>query len=77
MTRKDVVSKIVGPGKYQNEVTISEILSKPLVTVSPDLSVKDCAQVMQRHGIRRVSVYDGKEIVGHLINTCIFNIIKV
>jgi CBS domain-containing protein len=47
------------------------------VTVSPDLSVKDCAQVMQRHGIRRVSVYDGKEIVGHLINTCLFNIIKV
>jgi isocitrate dehydrogenase len=77
MTRKDVVSKIVGPGKYPNNVTISEIISKPLVTVSPDLAVKDCAQVMQCNGIRRVAVYDGKEIVGLLINTDIFNVIKV
>ena len=77
MTRKDVVSKIVGPGKDPNKVKVSEIMSKPLVTVSPDLAVKDCAQVMQRKGIRRVAVYDGKEIIGLLSNTDIFNVIKV
>jgi CBS domain-containing protein len=77
MTRKDVVSKIVAPGKDPNEVKVFEIMSKPLVTVSPDLSVKDCAQLMQTKGIRRVAVYDGKAIVGLLSNTDIFNVIKV
>jgi isocitrate dehydrogenase len=77
MTRKDVVSKIVGPGKDPNKVKVSEIMSKPLLTVSPDLPVKDCAQVMQSKGIRRVAVFDGKEIIGLLSNTDIFNVIKV
>jgi CBS domain-containing protein len=77
VTRKDVVSKIVAPGKDPKTVKVSEIMSKPLVTVSPDLSVKDCAQLMRTKGIRRVAVFDGKEIVGLLSNTDIFNDIKI
>jgi CBS domain-containing protein len=71
------VSKIVGPGKYSINAAISEILSGLLVTVSPDLAEKDCAQMMQRYGIRRVAVYDGKEIIGLLINNDIFNVIII
>jgi CBS domain-containing protein len=77
VTRKDVVSKIVGPGKDPNEVKVEEIMSKPLVTVSPDLPVTSCARLMRTKGIRRVAVYDGKEIVGLLSNTDIFNDIKL
>jgi CBS domain-containing protein len=77
VTRKDVVNKIVAPDKNPEEVKISEIDSKPLVTVSPDLLVKDCAQLMCMKGIRRVAVFDGKAIVGLLSNTDIFHVIKV
>ncbi len=35
VTRKDVVSKIVDPGKDPDQVKVFEIMSKPLVTVSP------------------------------------------
>jgi CBS domain-containing protein len=77
VTRKDVVCKIVGPGKDPKEVKISEIMSKPLITVSPELSVKECAQLLHSKGIRRVAVFDGKEIIGLLSNTDIFNDIKV
>ncbi len=77
MTRKDVVSKIVALGKDPCEVKVSEIESKPLVTVSPDVLVKDCAQLMKTKGIRRVAVFDGKAIIGLLSNSDIFNDIKV
>ncbi len=77
VTRKDVVSKIVAPDRDPEKVKVSEIESRPLVTVSPDLLVKDCAELMRTKGIRRVAVYDGKEIVGLLSNTDIFHVIKV
>jgi CBS domain-containing protein len=77
ITRKDVVNKIVASGKNPKKVKVFEIMSKPLVTVSPDLSVKDCAELMHIKGIRRVAVFDGKAIIGLLSNTDIFNVIKV
>ena len=77
MTRKDVVSKVVDPGKDPNEVKVFEIMSKPLIMVSPGLALKYCARLMNHAGIRRVTVFDGKEIVGMLSNTDIFNAIKV
>jgi CBS domain-containing protein len=77
LTRKDVVNKIVDPGKDPNEVKVFEIMSKPLIMVSPGLALKYCARLMNHSGIRRATVFDGKEIVGILSNTDIFNAIKV
>jgi len=77
VTRKDVVSKIVAPDKDPEKVKVYEIESRPLVTVSPNMLVKDCAELMRTKGIRRVAVYDGKAITGLLSNTDIFHVIKV
>jgi predicted transcriptional regulator len=73
ITRKDVVNKIIDPGKNPKEVSIHEIMSKPLVMVSPGLALKYCARLFHQAGIRRAPVFDGKEIVGMISNTDIFN----
>lgn len=77
VTRKDVVCKIVDPGKDPADVKVFEIMSKPLITVSPGLALKYCARLFNATGIRRAPVFDGKEIVGILSNTDIFNAIQV
>jgi CBS domain-containing protein len=77
VTRKDVVNKVVDPGKDPAQVKVFEIMSKPLVTVSPGLALKYCARMFNATGIRRAPVFDGKEIVGILSNTDIFNAIEV
>jgi CBS domain-containing protein len=77
VTRKDVVNKIVDPGKDPKKVKVFEIMSKPLVTVSPGLALKYCARLFHNTGIRRAPVFDGKEIIGILSNTDIFDAIKV
>jgi len=77
LTRKDVVGKIVDPGKDPHGVKVFEIMSKPLIMVSPGLALKYCARLMNHAGIRRATVFDGKEIVGILSNTDIFNAIKL
>jgi CBS domain-containing protein len=77
VTRKDLVNKIVDPGKDPDEVKVFEIMTKPLVMLSPGLALKYCARLMHNTGIRRAVVFDGKDIVGILSNTDIFNAIKV
>lgn len=77
MTRKDVVSKVVSPGRDPYGVLVFEIMTKPLVMVSPDLELKYCARLFNQAGIRRAPVFDGKEIVGILSNSNIFFAIEV
>ena len=77
VTRKDVVNKIVDPGKDPAKVKVYEIMTKPLVMVSPGLALKYCARLMHHTGIRRAPVFDGTKIIGMLSNTDIFNAIQV
>lgn len=77
ITRKDVVTKTVDPGKDPGQVKVFEIMAKPLVMVSPGLVLKYCARQMHHAGVRRAVVFDGKNIIGMLSNTDIFNAIKV
>ena len=77
VTRKDMVTKVVDPGKDPVDVKVHEIMTKPIVTVSPSLTIKYCARLMNHTGVRRAVVFDGKEIVGILSNTDILNAIKV
>ncbi|NCN64950.1 MAG: CBS domain-containing protein [Candidatus Altiarchaeum hamiconexum] len=72
VTRKDVVNKIVAQGKDPKAVKVHEIMTKPLITVSPGLSVEYCARLFAKTGIRRAPVFDGKKIVGILSNSDIF-----
>jgi CBS domain-containing protein len=72
MTRKDVISKVVSPGRDPYGVLVFEIMTKPLVMVSPDLELKYCARLFYQTGIKRAPVFDGKEIVGILSNSNIF-----
>jgi len=77
VTRKDVVNKIVDPGKNPKEVKVFEIMTKPLMMVSPGLALKYCARLFHSAGVRRAPVFDGKEVIGILSNTDIFNAIEL
>jgi CBS domain-containing protein len=47
-------------------------MSKPVITVSPKISLQECAALLSRADIRRVLVYDGKEMVGIVSSSDIF-----
>lgn len=77
VTRKDVVSKVIDPSKDPDKVKVYDIMTRPLLTISPGLSLKYCARLMNQAGIRRAPVFDGKNIVGIISNSDIFNALKV
>lgn len=73
MTVTDIIEKIVAAGADPAEVLVHEIMSKPVITVSPKHNLQECAALLARADIRRVLVYDGKEIVGIVSSSDIFN----
>ncbi len=76
VTKTDIVKKVIDAGpkrKNLSDTKVFQIMSKPLVTVSPGLKIKYCGRVMNKSGVSRVPVFDGKQIVGILSRSDIFN----
>jgi CBS domain-containing protein len=73
MTETDVIEKVIAKGLDPAEVQVTEIMSRPVITVSPSYSLQECAAMMARANIRRVLVYDGHNIVGIVSTSDIFN----
>ena len=64
VTRRDVLAKVIAPGRNPAEVRVSEIMSDSLVTVHPDASVEDMAKITHKREIGKFPVADDNGIVG-------------
>jgi CBS domain-containing protein len=73
MTETDVIEKVVAKKLDPVSIHVTEIMSKPVITVSPQASLQECASLLTRADIRRVLVYDAKDIVGIVSSSDIFN----
>lgn len=56
ITDRDIACRAVSMGKDPARTPVEECMSTPVVTVSPDLSLEACCQLMERHLIRRIPV---------------------
>jgi CBS domain-containing protein len=58
VTDRDIVVRSVAEGSNPLEMEAGDVMSSPVVTVSPDTSVEDVADRMEEHQLRRVPVVD-------------------
>lgn len=65
MTERDLL-KAVAAGLDPDEETVASHMTSTLVTAAPSWPIADAAQLMVRHGVRHVLVFDGPELVGVL-----------
>ena len=72
ITQTDVVCKIIAPDRDPNQVDVTEVMTKPITIVRPDMSLQECAHLMAREHIRRVFVVDGLHVVGVVSASDIF-----
>ena len=64
ITERDVLRKVVEPRLPVDVVTALEVMSRPLVSVSPDVSVEKCAKLMSDKRIEKLPVVEGNKLVG-------------
>ncbi|CAM4306607.1 CBS domain-containing protein [Vibrio agarivorans] len=60
----DIAKKVLANNRSPQRTNIYEIMTKPALSVSPNMNVKYCARLFERFGISRAPVIDGQQVVG-------------
>ena len=64
VTDRDIVLKGIAEGKDPNSTKVSEFAEGKPVTIGADDSLEEALRTMAEHGVRRLPVIDGHELVG-------------
>jgi signal-transduction protein with cAMP-binding, CBS, and nucleotidyltransferase domain len=60
----DIAKKVLVQNRSAERTNIYEIMTKPALSVGPDMNIKYCASLFQRFGVSRAPVIENGEIVG-------------
>ena len=69
ITERDLVQKVLAGKLSPRDLRVSQIMSKPVLTVGPEALVSDAATIMMKNRIRRLVVTEGLRVVGILTVT--------
>lgn len=64
ITERDIALKALLKNKRASEVKAKEIMSYPLTTIDPDLSVDEACKLAARRRIKRLPVVENDRVVG-------------
>jgi len=64
ITERDILRKVVEPRLPVDIVRALEVMSSPLVSISPDMSVEQCAKMMSDKRIKKLPVVEDGKLVG-------------
>jgi len=60
----DIAKKVLATDKSPERVNIYEIMSKPVVSVDPDMDIRYCTRLFDSFGLSRAPVVDHKKVIG-------------
>jgi CBS domain-containing protein len=69
VTSTDILYKIVAKGKVGKDTKIKDIMSTPLITVTPDTDLHEAAQIMTKNRIKKLPVAKAGELMGMVTAT--------
>jgi len=58
ITDRDIVCRTVARGLNPLDLTVADCMSRPCVTVTPEMSIEECCWILEENQIRRVPVVD-------------------
>ncbi|MCW8346203.1 CBS domain-containing protein [Vibrio sp. ZSDZ65] len=60
----DIAKKVLAQNRSSHRTNIYEIMTKPALSVDPNMNVKYCARLFERFGISRAPVIEDGKIIG-------------
>ena len=64
VTVPDLVREVIAPGRSPDDTNVYEIMTKPVITVPPDMDIRYVARLLCRVGVRRAPVEAQGELLG-------------
>lgn len=60
----DIAKEVIAKDRAPERVNVYEIMSKPVLTVRPDMEIRYCARLFERFGISHAPVVENDKIIG-------------
>lgn len=60
----DIAKKVLAKDRSAKRVNVYEIMSKPVISLDPDMDVRHCARMFDRFGLSSVPVIEGGKVLG-------------
>ena len=64
MTERDYLRKIIVLGRTSHETLVNEIMTSPLVYVTPETTIEESMAIMTDRRIRHLPVVENEDVVG-------------
>ncbi len=69
LTETDLLKRVAVKETSFNEIRVAQIMSSPVVSVSPDLSVLEAGRIVETRHIKRLPILAGEQLVGIVTQT--------
>ncbi len=76
LTERDILRRVIALQKNPHHVKTEEVMSSPVISVCPSLSVFSASKTMENMNIRRLVIIEDKKLCGIVTQTDIFMAIK-
>ena len=76
MTKRDVLRKIIVPGRRPGDMTVDEIANRYLITCTRDTPLLQVARQMMNNGIRRIVVMENGQPLGIVTEADLFRLVE-
>jgi CBS domain-containing protein len=64
ISERDYARKVILKGKSSKTTHVSEIMTNPVIVVTPDESVDECMSILTKNRIRHLPVMEAEKVLG-------------
>lgn len=75
VTETDFLKKVATNGKSADGTKVEEVMSFPVISVAPDMSVLDAGKIAEEKQVKRLPVLDGDELIGIITQTDLIRVL--